>query len=77
MGTLYAHPDVRGLERFCLARLRRFAELAATAGAPPGQSSLARHATLAAYRDCVALGVEDTAREILRRVLEPAGADGR
>ena len=45
--------DLANLERFFLARLQRFAHLAATAEACdiPQWRRLARHATLSAYRD--------------------------
>ena len=59
------------LERFFLARLQRFARLAATAEACdiPQWRRLARHSTLSAYRDCAAIGLERQAREILGRTI--------
>ena len=55
------------LEHFFLNRLERFARLASVADASqiPQWRRLARHATLSAYRDCVALGLERQARGVL------------
>ncbi|HZR00427.1 MAG TPA: hypothetical protein VFC93_16615, partial [Chloroflexota bacterium] len=63
--------DLANLERFFLARLQRFAHLAATAEACdiPQWRRLARHATLSAYRDCASIGLEREAREILGRTI--------
>ena len=63
--------DLANLERFFLARLQRFARLAATAEAcdVPQWRRLARHATLSAYRDCASIGLEREAREILGRTI--------
>jgi hypothetical protein len=57
------------LERFCLARLDRFVQIAIAAdGATVGPwRRLARHATFAAYQDCLALGLERQAQAILER----------
>ena len=52
------------LDEFYLARLRRFAGLAAEAEVPT-MRDLARHATLSAYRDCVARGLQAEARRVL------------
>jgi len=63
--------NLANLERFFLARLQRFARLAATAEACdiPQWRRLARHSTLSAYRDCAAIGLEREAREILGRTI--------
>jgi hypothetical protein len=63
--------DLANLDRFFLARLQRFARLAATAEACdiPQWRRLARHATLSAYRDCASIGLEQEAREILGRII--------
>jgi hypothetical protein len=58
---------VARLDEFYLARLRRFAGLAADAEVP-AMRALARHATLSAYRDCVARGLQDEARRVLDAV---------
>ncbi|HEV8638070.1 MAG TPA: hypothetical protein VG370_27970 [Chloroflexota bacterium] len=57
------------LDRFYLARLERFVRLAhrADAAVAAPWHHLARQAALAAYRDCLALGLERQAREILAR----------
>jgi hypothetical protein len=66
------------LDRFYLRRLRRFARLAHRIDGPmaPDTQRLAGHAALTAYRDCVALGLEREAREVLasvaRRPVVPA-----
>jgi hypothetical protein len=59
--------EVAAVERFCLARLERFARLASQpeVGAVPQWRHLARHATLAAYRDCLTLGRGTEARRVL------------
>jgi len=61
------------LDRFYLRRLWRFARLnnRPDAATVPELRRLAGHATLAAYRDCVALGLEREAREILARTIGP------
>jgi hypothetical protein len=76
MARLRMHLDASDPELFCLARLHRFASMVGTADALPRPAwrVLARHATLAAYRDCVALGLEEVAREVLRRALVGASA---
>ncbi|HEY3111243.1 MAG TPA: hypothetical protein VGL23_20975 [Chloroflexota bacterium] len=59
------------LRRLFLGRLERCARLASAAdksAASPWQA-LARRATLSTYRDCVALGAEAEARDILGRTL--------
>jgi hypothetical protein len=58
------------LGRFYLRRLERFARLnhRLDPAAVSEMQRLAGHAALAAYRDCVALGLEREAREILVRV---------
>jgi hypothetical protein len=58
------------LARFYLRRLERFARLSHRLGGalPAERQRLAGHAALAAYRDCVALGLEREAREVLDRV---------
>jgi hypothetical protein len=55
------------IEDFLLARLKRFAMLgnAADLSGAPEWRRLARRATLSAYRDCVAAGLEDQARSAL------------
>jgi hypothetical protein len=57
------------LARFYLRRLERFARLSTRADGALGRERrrLAGHATVAAYRDCVAIGLERQAREILAR----------
>jgi hypothetical protein len=59
------------LKGFFLARLERFARLAAAAEASdiPQWRRLSRHATLSAYRDCAAIGLEREARDILGRAI--------
>jgi hypothetical protein len=52
------------LDEFYLARLRRFAGLAAGTDVP-AMRGLARHATFSAYRDCVARGLQDGAERVL------------
>jgi hypothetical protein len=63
--------NLANLERFFLARLQRFARLAAAADASeiPQWRRLARHSTLSAYRDCAAIGLEKEARDILGRTI--------
>jgi hypothetical protein len=64
------------LDRFYLRRLQRFARLASRpdAAVVPELRRLAGHATLTAYRDCAALGLEREARAILARTFgRPAG----
>ena len=57
------------LETFFINRLTRFARLASEADASqiPQWRRLARAATLSAYRDCAALGLERQAREVLSK----------
>jgi hypothetical protein len=64
------------LRSLFLARLERCVRLAAAADQSEGRAwpGLARRATLSAYRDCVALGVEDEARDILGRALRQRSA---
>ena len=64
------------LRSLFLARLERVARLAAAADQPAGRAwpGLARRATLSTYRDCVALGVENEARDILGRALRERSA---
>jgi len=64
------------LRRLFLARLERCARLAAPAdqSAPSPWEELARRATLSTYRDCVALGVEAEALDILGRALRQRSA---
>jgi hypothetical protein len=66
MSTL-AEFDVAAVGRFYLARLERFARLAGLpdVDAVPRWRDLARHATLTAYRDCLALGLGAEARRLL------------
>ena len=61
--------NIPGVERFFLDRLARFSHLAAEASASgiPQWSRLARHATLSAYKDCVSIGLEREASEILAK----------
>jgi hypothetical protein len=64
------------LDEFYLARLRRFAGLAAEAEGK-AMRDLARYATLSAFRDCVARGLHDEARRLLdaapvSEVIDPA-----
>jgi hypothetical protein len=61
------------LDRFYLRRLRRFARLTHSPDvtAVPEMKRLAGHATLAAYRDCLALGLAREAREILASASRP------
>jgi hypothetical protein len=58
------------LDRFYLRRLWRFARLCGRpdVAAAPELQRLAGRATLTAYRDCVAMGLEREARELLDRV---------
>ena len=66
----------QALRRLFLARLERCARLAATVepSTPPGYRVLARRATLSTYRDCLALGAEVEARDILGRALRDRSA---
>jgi hypothetical protein len=69
-------PTTAELATFMLRRLERFAALAAS---PVGNIDraayrLARHATLSAYRDCVALGRRAEAEAVLSRTLRAAQA---
>ena len=59
------------VQRFHLARLRRFAVVAVgeTTRMVPALDHLARHATLSAYRDCLALGLEEQARAVLTETI--------
>ena len=59
------------LRSLFLGRLERCARLAAAADRPEATvwQGLARRATLSTYRDCVALGIETEARDILGRTL--------
>ena len=59
------------LRAFMLARLARFASLAASPDVDriPSARELASHATLAAYRDCVALGLRPAATVLIDRVM--------
>jgi hypothetical protein len=59
-----------GLDRFYLRRLERFARLSHQPDSAllPERQRLAGHAALAAYRDCLALGLGREAREVLTRV---------
>lgn len=58
------------VDSFFLNRLERFANIAQSSKefGVLQQIKLASHATLSAYRDCVALGLEQKARAILTRV---------
>jgi hypothetical protein len=58
------------LDRYYLRRLWRLARLTHRndVEVDPEVQRLAGRATLAAYRDCVALGLEREAREVLDRV---------
>lgn len=69
--TMNQQINLANLERFFLARLQRFARLAAAADASdiPQWRRLARHSTLSAYRDCAAIGLEKEARDILGRTI--------
>jgi len=61
------------LRLFSLARLDRFAVRARGADAlPPWQRRLVRHAAFSAYRDCVALGLADEARQVIAGDVPPA-----
>jgi hypothetical protein len=64
------------LRSLFLARLERCARLAATADQSESRawSGLARRATLSTYRDCVAIGAEAEARDILGRALSQRSA---
>jgi hypothetical protein len=71
-----ALPDLAALDlpRLALSRLARFVELADD---PAVRLDLARHqlaqrAVFSAYRDCVALGLGDDARAIMRSALPAA-----
>jgi hypothetical protein len=59
------------LSSFYLRRLRRFARLShrPDAASDPEMQRLTGQAMLAAYRDCVALGLELEARDVLDRVV--------
>jgi hypothetical protein len=72
-----AQTDVTAVERFCLARLERFARLASQPGvdAVPQWRRLARHAALAAYRDCLTLGRGAEARRVLASARYTKGED--
>jgi hypothetical protein len=64
------------LRRLFLGRLERCARLASAAdkSAAAPWPELARRATLSTYRDCVALGAEAEARDILGRTLSQRSA---
>jgi hypothetical protein len=64
------------LRSLFLARLERCARLASSADKSEVRAwqGLARRATLSTYRDCVALGAEDEARDILGRALHQRSA---
>jgi len=59
---------IEGMDSFMLARLTRFAGLAADPQleGSPAWRRLARRATLATFSDCVALGLRAEALAILR-----------
>jgi hypothetical protein len=59
---------IKGMESFILARLERFAGLAADpqVQATPAWDRLARRATMATFSDCIALGLRAEALVILR-----------
>jgi hypothetical protein len=59
------------LTRFYLRRLERFARLSERpeSALAPERRLLAGRALLAAYRDCVALGLAGEARDVLARVI--------
>jgi hypothetical protein len=59
---------IDGVGTFMLARLERFAALAADPAPqdPPARRRLARRAALATFSDCVRLGLRDEAVLILR-----------
>jgi hypothetical protein len=65
------HVTLTDEQRFHLARLRRFAAVAVgeTTCLVPALDHLARHATLSAYRDCLALGLERQARTVLTETI--------
>lgn len=68
-------PTTAELATFMLRRLERFAALAASPGnVDRAAYRLARHATLSAYRDCVALGRRVEAEAVLARTLRAAQA---
>lgn len=69
--------DVPAVERFCLARLERFARLASQpeVDAVPRWRGLARHATLGAYRDRLTLGRGAQARRVLASARYAEGAN--
>jgi hypothetical protein len=71
-----AQSDVAAVERFYLARLERFALLASQPDLEtvPQWRRLARHATLAAYRDCVTVGRGAEARRVLASARYTDGA---
>jgi hypothetical protein len=59
---------IEGMEFFMLARLERFAGLAADPRVleSPARHRLARRATMATFSDCIALGLRAEALVILR-----------
>ena len=59
---------IEGMEAFMLARLERFAGLAADprVQVSPAWHRLARRATMATFSDCIALGLRAEALTILR-----------
>lgn len=62
-------PERTPLQRFFLARLQRFARIAADDNLCHTQAlrTLARLATLSGYRDCLKLGLGEEAKHILQR----------
>jgi hypothetical protein len=66
-GTTVTSDETALLERFMLARLERFARIAsaATESGVPQWRRLARHAVFSTYRDCLDLGLVDSARSIV------------
>jgi hypothetical protein len=66
------------LQVFFLLRLRRFVVLARAPedASPPALRKLANHATLSAYRDCLALGLEAEARQVLAQAAVTTGSRG-
>ena len=57
---------IEGTKEFMLARLERFAGLAADPDLRGGPARLARRVTLSTFSDCVALGLRAEAVTILR-----------
>jgi hypothetical protein len=70
-------PTSLRLQVFFITRLRRFAALAcAPEPTSPERRQLASRATVSAFRDCAALGLQPEARRVLSEALGTVGWRG-